>query len=238
VEARRVIAYKFLAAGRLAPFSGVSWPEPGTWLEAAKLERWSGIHAVRVQALLGWIDDELWTCELGGAIEDDGEVLVAERGRLLERVDAWNEVSAHDFARACATRGRELVVEALRGEGHEQEAQELDGLDATSFATTAPVIATRLPTGLAGLAVMAADTTALAEGRRLAVREPRLRSHLEAVAATRSTYGAVAANIAFVVSGSTASLHPGGFETGFAAERAWQLDRLLDQLGLAVPATA
>ena len=225
-----MIAYKFLAADRVAPFSGVSWPEPGAWLE--------GIHALRTQALLAWIDDELWTCELGGAIEDEGDVVVAERGRLLERVHTWNEVSAHDFARGCATRGRELVVEAIRGDGHEEEARELDSRDATSFMTAAAGVAARLPLDAAGLVMMAADTTALAEGRRPVEREPRLRSHLEAVAASRCTYGAIAANVAFVVSASTAGLHPDGSETGFAAERAWQLDRLLDQLGLAVPATA
>jgi hypothetical protein len=85
--------------------------------------------------------------------------------------------------------------------------------------------------------MMAADSTALAERHRLPERGPQLRSHLEAVAGSRSTYGAITANIAFVVSCSTAGLHPEGFETGFAAERAWQLDRLLDQLGLAVPVT-
>ena len=121
-----MIAYKFLAAGRFATFSGVSWPEPGTWLDAGgELERCSsGIHALRAEALLGWIDDELWTCELGGAIEDDGDVLVAERGRLVDRIQAWNEVSAYGFARDCATRGRRLVVEALRGGGHEEGARE------------------------------------------------------------------------------------------------------------------
>jgi hypothetical protein len=172
------------------------------------------------------------------AIEDDGDVLVAERGRLLGRVRAWNEVGAYDFARSCAARGRELVREALRVEGHEEDAEELEGLDATSFATTAPGIAARLPTEAAGFLVMAADTTALAEGCRLGERDPRLRSHLEAVAESRPTYGAIAANVAFVVSHSTASLHPDGYVSGFAAERAWQLDRLLDRLGLAVPATA
>jgi hypothetical protein len=90
----------------------------------------------------------------------------------------------------------------------------------------------------AGLLMMAADTTALAVEGRLPERDPRLRSHLEAGAERRPTYGAVAANVAFVVSHSTAGLHPDGYESGFAAERAWQLDRLLDRLGLAVPATA
>jgi hypothetical protein len=86
--------------------------------------------------------------------------------------------------------------------------------------------------------MIAADTTALAELHRLPERDLKLRSHLEAVAASRLTHGALAADVAFVVSHSTASLHPDGYETGFAAERAWQLDRLLDELGLAVPATA
>ena len=58
-----------------------------------------------------------------GVVEDDGQVLVAERGRLLEQVAAWNEASARDFARACAARGRARVVEALRTEGHEEEAR-------------------------------------------------------------------------------------------------------------------
>jgi hypothetical protein len=41
-----------------------------------------------------------------------------------------------------------------------------------------------------------------------------------------------------VIARSTASLHPDGDEIGFAVERAWQLDRLLDRLGLVVAATA
>jgi hypothetical protein len=234
-----VIAYKFLSPGRVGLFSGTRWPEPGTWLEAdAEAERCvSGVHALSDEGLLDWIDDELWTCELGGIVEDDGQVLVAERGRLLERVAAWNESAARDFARACAARGREHVVEALRAEGHDDEAGELGGLDAEGFVTTAPGLAARLPTEVAGLLLMAADTTALAEGRRLEAREPQLRSHLEAVAAGGATPGAVAANVAFVVAHSTASLHPDGYEAGFAAERAWQLERLVEPLGLAVPAS-
>jgi hypothetical protein len=235
-----VIAYKFLADGRRGRFSGVGWPEPGTWLEApGDLERCrSGIHALPVRSLLDWIDDELWTCELGGAIEDDGDVLVAERGRLVERVRSWTEDSARDFACDCAARGRELVLEALRKGGHEEAARELDGLDASRFSTTALDVATRLPDDVAGLLVMAADTTALAEGRRPGKRDPHLSSHLEAVAASDSTHGAVAANVAFVVSRSTAGLHPDGLDAGLATERAWQLERLLDRLGLAVGSSA
>ena len=233
-----MIAYKFLSSGRVGLFSRVRWPEPGTWLQAdADVERCvSGIHAVHPEGLLNWIDDELWTCELDGLVDDDGQELVAERGRLLERVDGWNETSARDFARACAARGRELVVEALRAEGHDDVARELGGLDAEGFVTTAPGLAARLPAEIGSLLLMSADTTALAEGRRLEAREPQLRSHLEAVADGGATHGAVAAHVAFVVANSTAGLHPEGYEAGFAAERSWQLERLVERLGLAVSA--
>lgn len=72
------------------------------------------------------------------------------------------------------------MVEALRVEGYEDEARELGGLDVEGFVTTAPGLAAWLPSEIAGLVLMAADTTALAEGRRLEAREPQLRSHIEA----------------------------------------------------------
>ena len=234
-----MIAYKFLSADRVGLFSGVTWPEPGTWLEAdAEVEPCSsGIHALHVEGLLGWIDDELWTCELDGIVEDDGRELVAERGRLLEPVAAWDGNASRDFAGACAARGRDHVVEALRAEGHNDEARELAGLDAEGYVTTAPGVAARLPAEIAGLVLMSADTTALAEGRRLEVREPQLRSHLEAVADGGATHGAAAANVAFVVAHSTSGLHPEGYEAGFSAERQWQLERLVERIGLAVTAS-
>lgn len=233
-----MIAYKFLSSGRVGLFSGVRWPEPGTWLAAeANVEQCvSGIHALHLEGLPGWIDDELWTCELAGVVEDDGQVLVAEHGRLLHQVAAWNEASARDFARACAARGRARVVEALRTEGHEGEARSLEGVDVDGFVTAAPGLAVRLPDELGGLVLVAADTTALAEGLPLAARAPKLRSHLEAVAAGGASHGALAAIVAFVVARSTAGRHPEGYDAGFAAERAWQLERLVEQLDLAVAA--
>jgi hypothetical protein len=230
-----MIAYKFLASDRVGPFSGVRWPEPGTWVdpEGNVEQAVSGIHALSTEGLLDWIDDELWTCELAGTVEDDGHVLVAERGRLLERVEAWDEGAALDFARVCAGRGREQVVEALRIEGHEDEARELGQCDAEGYVKRAPGLAARLPAEIGGLVLMAADTTALAEGLPLEAREPQLRSHLEAVAASGPTPGAIAANVAFVVANSTAGLHPAGSEAGLASERAWQLERLVERLGFA-----
>ena len=230
-----MIAYKFLSPDRVGLFSGFRWPEPGTWIDAeGKVDRCvSGIHAQSTDGLLDWIDDELWTCELADIVEDDGHVLVAERGRLLERVEAWDEGAALDFARACAARGREQVVEALRLEGHGDEARELGACDAEGYVKKGPGVAARLPAEIGGLVLMAADTTAIAEGLRLEAREPQLRSHLEAVAASRATPGAIAANVAFVIAHSTAGLHPAGYEAGVAAERGWQRERLVERLGLA-----
>jgi hypothetical protein len=216
-----VIAFKFLSSDRTGLFSGVRWPEPGTWLEAdAEVEQCvSGIHALHPEGLLGWIDDEPWTCELAGIVEDDGHVLVAERGRLLERVAAWNETSAREFARACAARGREHVVGALRAEGYDDVARELEDLDVEGYVTTASGLAARLPAELAGRVLMAADTTALAEGRRR--WRHAWRSRRERGLHRRPLDG---------------GLHPEGYEAGFDAERAWQLERLVERLGLAVSA--
>jgi hypothetical protein len=43
--------------------------------------------------------------------------------------------------------------------------------------------------------------------------------------------------VAFVVARSTAGLYAEGYDAGFAAERAWQLEQLVERLGLAVSAT-
>ncbi len=193
----------------------------------------SGIHAVRPEQLLGWMDDELWTCELGGVIQGEGDMLVAERGRLLERVEAWDELAARDFASACAGRARVHAVEALRLVGHDEEGRELAGLDADRYAARAPDVASGVPDEAAGAVLLAADAVALARGRRPEERAPHLRSHLEAVAAGAPTPGAIAANVAFVVAHSAGSLHPDGYEAGVAAERVWQLGWLRERLGLA-----
>jgi hypothetical protein len=47
------------------------------------------------------------------------------------------------------------------------------------------------------------------------------------------SHAAVAANVAFVIAHSTGGLHPEGYDAGFAAERAWQQERLVERLGLA-----
>jgi hypothetical protein len=101
-------ALKFLHRGRRAPFAGVTWPPPGQWLTAAaplELCR-AGVHALRPDVLATWIAEELWRVELDGGQELAPGILVAPRGRLLGRVEAWNDQTAREFARACAAHVR------------------------------------------------------------------------------------------------------------------------------------
>jgi hypothetical protein len=97
-------AFKFLHPGRVAPFTGVTWPPPGQWLAAVvppELCR-AGVHALLADVLATWIAEELWRVELDGGQELAPGIVVAPRGRLLGRVEAWNDQAAREFARACA----------------------------------------------------------------------------------------------------------------------------------------
>ena len=86
-------ALKFLRPGRVAPFTGATWPLPGAWLAAAappELCR-AGVHALLADVLAIWIAEELWRVELDGGQELAPGIVVAARGRLLDRVEGWND---------------------------------------------------------------------------------------------------------------------------------------------------
>jgi hypothetical protein len=102
-----VQAYKFLRPGRIAPFSGFAWPE-GEWVDGGGAELCvRGVHACRTAHLPYWIGRELWEIELAGAVREEPRKLVAERGRLVRRIDAWDTGAGRRFAEACAGRVRE-----------------------------------------------------------------------------------------------------------------------------------
>jgi hypothetical protein len=104
-----VNAYKFLDDGGVAPFTGFPWPV-GEWVEAVGVDVCvEGIHACRVRDLPVWLGRELWEIELDGEVIEHERKLVAPRGRLTRRVEAWNDDVAHEFGRFCARRTRERV---------------------------------------------------------------------------------------------------------------------------------
>jgi hypothetical protein len=104
-----VIAYKFLAPGAVGPFTGHRW-EPDRWLEVETPETCRrGIHACRVRDLPIWLDAELWEIELGGDVVEQDRKVVASRGRLTRRIEAWTPSLAQRFGGFCARRTRTRV---------------------------------------------------------------------------------------------------------------------------------
>jgi hypothetical protein len=235
-------AYKFLAHGGKGRFSDYRWPLPaeggfGDWVDAGEeLEDCrTGVHACTPRQLLGWIDDELWEIELDGEIIERDAMIVAQRGRLLARVTAWDEATAQEFADACAWRARTFVFRGLRRLGLTEEAERLSATPELAELQTAAVAAVEGTDGAAAeLAAFAADTVSLVQGRRPEMWDADAHPGLHE---PERTPGAIAANLAFVVAqaagreaaaaGSEADYGP-----GFEAERDWQLAWLTAQLGL------
>ena len=105
-------AYKCLRPGRVGPFSGYSWPV-GDWVEGdGAILCMQGIHACRTRDLPYWLTQELWEIELDGQVQQERRKLVADRGRLIQRVEAWNGASAVSFADDCASRAMERAERA------------------------------------------------------------------------------------------------------------------------------
>ena len=108
-----MIALKCLHDGGIAPFSRLVWPlpmdEPGAWIEAEPHACASGIHACRAADLPYWLTNHLWTIELDD-VEPTEHKLVARRGRLLERVRAWDVQAMRDFAADCAARADAILA--------------------------------------------------------------------------------------------------------------------------------
>ncbi|MBV9605956.1 MAG: hypothetical protein JO027_12640 [Solirubrobacterales bacterium] len=124
-----MIAYKFLRAGRIGPFSGFQWPECGVWVraEAGLAGCRTGIHACRLRDLPWWLANELWEIELEDDAATDEHKLIARGGCLRSRIEAWTPACADQYAKACAWRARDHAIEALRRHGHEKQAARMAG---------------------------------------------------------------------------------------------------------------
>jgi hypothetical protein len=111
-----MIAYKFLDAGGVSPFAGFHWPV-GEWVDAGAADPCRrGIHACRVSDLPFWLGEELWEIELDGELVAQQRKVVAPRGRLVRRVDAWNRDVLEELGRDVLARTR-LRFGAVAGVG-------------------------------------------------------------------------------------------------------------------------
>ncbi len=111
-----MIAYKFLRPDGTSVFTGFSWPPPvdgpGEWVEAEAKACRSGIHACLPEHLPLWAGSTLYEVELDGDVAEDRTKLVASRGRLRRRIEAWEEGGRDSYTRMCANRAHELTRDA------------------------------------------------------------------------------------------------------------------------------
>lgn len=108
-----MIAWKFLAAGAVSPFTGFRWPGPGEWVTAPPGDSGRWIHACRTPDLPHWLDEQLWRVELDGPVEASRYQVASPRARLVSRIGGWNASFAREYARTCALRARDLALPHL-----------------------------------------------------------------------------------------------------------------------------
>jgi len=232
-----VIAYKFLSPGAVGLFSRLAWPvpdggRPGDWVVAqAPLQVCrNGVHACGADDLVDWIDSELWRIELGAPVIESEAGLVAARGRLLSRVAEWDDEAAEALGRACVLRARGCAAEALERAGRAADADGLRALDEPeAIRERSLALARGAPPEVADPLGFAADAVTMARG---SMPDTTLLAEL-----APPTTAAIAANVAFTAARAAGRAHElaggaGGFDAGYAAERAWQLGWLRDRLGL------
>jgi hypothetical protein len=108
-----VIAYKFLRADGTSVFTRFTWPlpdnGPGPWVDAGVDPCRSGIHACRRADLPLWLGRSLYEIELEGEVREEATKVVAPRGRLLRRIDGWDDSARDEYTRMCADRAHELA---------------------------------------------------------------------------------------------------------------------------------
>jgi len=201
-----MIALKFLRSGRVGPFSAFQWPKPGVWVRAprdlAACKR--GIHACRPDDLPWWLADELWEIELDGPVQPDEHKIIATAGRLRSQIEAWTPGCAQGYADACGWRAQERAVQALTRAGHRHEARRLAACPTLDDALVAARhLADEIPDTRISLAIAGDGAFRALTG-----------------AAPTSAY--IAAHAAMRLDGAA----------GYAAERAWQSQWLVERLGL------
>ena len=209
-------AYKFLRAGRVGPFSGVAWPAGGEWLQATGGDRACGprVHGCRIEDLPEWMDHELWRVELDGDVRVDCGKLVADRGRLVERIAAWDAELMAAFAEACTLRARDAALTLLA-----------DGAarDALAACETAEQIA-------AAAAALAADDALDPDEARAAGYAGDTARHVLGARAAPATAPTHAAVNGFIAAAAATFAED---DVGAAArERAWQAAWIATRAGL------
>jgi hypothetical protein len=106
-------AYKFLRPDGTGVFTRFAWPlpdgGPGAWVESDPDPCRSGIHACRLGDIPYWAGRVLYEIELDGDVVEHDTKVVAARGRLLRRVEGWDDDFRADYTRSCADRAHAIA---------------------------------------------------------------------------------------------------------------------------------
>jgi hypothetical protein len=207
--------YKFLSSGARTPFAGIGWPPPsdapGEWVgpDDPAADAPGGSRVCLVDHLPHWVADELWVVEIDGARREGDIEVVAERVRLLAKVDGWDPATARAWAAAAAWRARDAVTTQLSAHGHADVAIDLHAA--------------------VSLADLVTRATALSEEIR-----PRSPTWADAVGLVGEVgHEAEHAWVATALQTSVVAAGAGWDPVAQAAERQWQARWLAARLGLA-----
>lgn len=204
----------------MALLTGFIWPRQnggyGAWVDTNTAPD-EALRGCRVRDFPYWLDDELWNVELGGAIEEREHLLLAERARLLDRIDAWDDAAAWAFVSACAERVAERAAAALRDDGRSDAAASIAGArDLEELERAATAVTDHSPAS-AQLTGYVADICFYARDAGNAARAA-------GVAAKMAAYALAGEVVGDLMQAER-----------LAQERAWQAAWLADRLELARP---
>lgn len=112
-------AYKWLSQGAVDPDTEGRW-NAEDWTPMKRLFSKQRSIAYSGEDLAATFEAELWEIEAEGKIEPYRLVktlpavgFTAKRGRLLRRVEAWNDELAGEVAKECILRARDLLSQAM-----------------------------------------------------------------------------------------------------------------------------
>lgn len=112
-------AYKWLKPGAIDPDTGATWSTDG-WTPMRRLFSKKRSVAYPPEDLAATLESELWEIEAAGKVEPYQLVktlepvgFTAKRGRLVRRIDAWNDEAAGEVAKESILRARDLLAEAM-----------------------------------------------------------------------------------------------------------------------------
>jgi hypothetical protein len=225
-------ALKFLSEGAVGPYSGFKWPtpkgsKPGKWVKATGplIACSNGIHATTLDHALDWLNAECYVIELHGeSVEADNKLCYRE-GRLVRRVEEWNEKNARLFAADCA-----MKVLPIYEKRHPDDDRPRKAIHAARAYAKHPTEKNRIRMAAAGAAAGAATWAATRDTARDTARAA-------AWAATRYTAWAAAGDTAWAAAGAATwdtardTARAAAWAAAWAAAGAWQTKRLAHYLG-------